>query len=140
MRAIIRTLLVLSLTLVFGASISYAQQVGYRVEADIPFAFSVGNKTFAAGKYDLSVIRLYGAVHAVRMRDETGKVVCNTIAIQNGSSVPKGADMLFAVAEGQRYLDKLRTTDFGFVFSRSSGDKRVAKVKQVSVPAESSPN
>jgi hypothetical protein len=140
MRAIIRTFLVLSLTLVFGASISNAQGLGWRIEADIPFDFSIGDKTFAAGKYDLSVIRLHGSVHAVRLIDETGKTVCNTTAIQNGSTVPDKADMLFAVVDDQRYLEKIRTPDFGFLFSKSSGDKRVAKAKRVSVPTtESSP-
>jgi hypothetical protein len=139
MRAIIRTFLVLSLTLVFGASISNAQ--GLRVEADIPFDFIIGNKTYAAGKYDVSLIRLYGSVHSVRLRDDSGKVICQTTAIQNGSSVPDKSDMLFAIVDDQRFLDKIRTPDFGFVFSKSTGDKRIAKAKRLSVPAsDASPN
>ena len=134
MRAIITSFIVLSFALVFGASISYAQGVGLRVDADIPFDFSIGDKSFAAGKYELSVIRLYGPVHSVRMRDEAGKVICNAVAIQNGSTQPKGSDMLFAVLDGEHVLDKIRTPDFGFVFSKTNGDKRIAKAKRESVP------
>ena len=134
MRAVIRTFLVLSLTLVFGASISYAQITGTRVEADIPFDFSIGDRTFEAGKYNLSVIRLYGSVHSVRMRDGTGKLILSTTAIQNGSSVRNKSDMLFAFVDEGRYLDKIRTPECGFVFSKSSGDKRIAKAQRLSVP------
>ena len=139
MRAIIRSFLVLSLTLVFGASISSAQ--GTRVDAEIPFDFTIGDTTFAAGKYRLSVVRLYGSVHSVTLRDETGKLIHNSTAVQNGSSVPDNPDMVFAVVDGQHYLDKIRTQDCGFVFSKSSADKRIAKAKRVSVPSSgSTPN
>lgn len=134
MRAIIRTFFLLSLTMIFGASISNAQGFGIRVEADIPFDFTIGDKTFAAGKYELSVSRLNGSVHAVRMRDNTGKVIFNASAIQTGSNAPEGSDMLFAVLDGQRYLDKIRTPDHGYAFSRSSGDKRIAKAKREAIP------
>ena len=141
MRAIIRTFLFLSLTLVFGASISFAQTTGTRVEAQIPFEFSIGDKIFPAGNYDLSVIRMHGSVHNVTMRDDTGRLILNTTAIQNGSTVRNKADMLFAVVDDQRFLDKIRTPDFGLVFSKASGDKRIAKAKRVSVPTSgSTPN
>ena len=141
MRAIIRTFLVLSLTLVFGSSISYAQVSGTRVEAEIPFEFSIGDKTFAAGKYVLSVIRLHDSVYSVRMRDDAGKLIHSTTAIQNGSSLRNRADMLFAVVDNDRYLDMIRTPECGFMFSKSSGDKRIAKAKRLSVPTSgSTPN
>ena len=140
MRAIIRTFLVLSLTLVFGASISYAQ-AGTRIEANIPFDFTIGDKTFAAGKYDLSLFRLYGSVHSVTLRDNTGKLILNTTAIQNGSNARNKSDMLFAIVEDEHFLDKIRTPDCGFVFNRSSRDKRNAKASRVSVPTTgSAPN
>ena len=137
MRAIIKTFLVLSLTLVFGASISYAQ-AGTRIEANIPFDFTISDKTFAAGKYDLSLFRLYGSVHSVTLRDNTGKLILNTTAIQNGSNARNKSDMLFAIVEDEHFLDKIRTPDCGFVFNRSSRDKRIAKASRVSVPTSSS--
>ena len=137
MRAIIRSFLVVSLTLVFGASISYAQ-AGTRIEANIPFDFTIGDKTFAPGKYDLSLFRLYGSVHSVRLRDATGKLIFNTIAIQNGSTVRNKSDMLFAIVDDQHLLDMIRTPDSGFVFNKSSRDKRIAKSRSVSVPASGS--
>ena len=137
MRAIIRSFLVLSLTLVFGASISYAQ-AGTRIEADIPFDFTIGDKTFAAGKYDLSLFRLYGSVHSVRLRDAEGRLILNTVAIQNGSTVPNKSDMVFSIVEDQHLLDKIRTPDSGFVFNKSSRDKRVAKARSVAIPTSGS--
>ena len=141
MRAIIRTFFVFSITVIFAASISHAQSIGVFVEAAIPFDFTIGNKTFAAGNYELSVMRVHGSVHSVLLRDQSGKVIHTATAIQNGSSVRGKADMLFAVVDGQRYLDKIRTQDCGFVFSKSSADKRIAKAKRVSVPSSgSTPN
>jgi hypothetical protein len=137
MRAIIRSFLVLSLTLVFGASISYAQ-AGTRIEADIPFDFTIGDKTFAAGKYDLSLFRLYGSVHSVRLRDAEGRLILNTVAIQNGSTVRNKSDMVFSIVEDQHLLDKIRTPDSGFVFNKSSRDKRVAKARSVAIPTSGS--
>src|SRR5678816_397125 len=133
MRAIIRTFLVLSLTLVFFVFFSYAQ-AGTRIEANIPFDFTIGDKTFAAGKYDLSLFRLYGSVHAVTLRDDTGKLILNTTAIQNGSNARNKSDMMFAIVDEQHFLDKIRTPDCGFVFDKSSCDKRLAKASRVSVP------
>ncbi len=141
MRKIISAFLVISIALAAGVVTSYSQKIGMRVEAEIPFDFTIGKQTFAAGNYELSVFRLNGPVHLVRVFDRDGKVICNTTAIQNGSTVRKQSDMLFAVIDGQRYLDKIRTPEFGYLFSWSAGDKRVAKAKRVSVPtAETSPN
>jgi hypothetical protein len=137
MRTIIRSFLVLSLTLVFGASISYAQ-AGTRIEADIPFDFTIGDKTFAAGKYDLSLFRLYGSVHSVRLRDAEGRLILNTVAIQNGSTVRNKSDMVFSIVEDQHLLDKIRTPDSGFVFNKSTRDKRVAKARSVAIPTSGS--
>ena len=134
MRAIIRSFLVLSLTLIFGASISNAQVAGLRVEADIPFDFTIGSNSFSAGKYNLSAIRNNGSVYYVTMRDEAGKLVCSTTAIRNGSTMRNKSEMMFAVVDDQRALEKIRTPDFGLLFTRSSGDKRVAKAKRESVP------
>ena len=134
MKKIIKALLVLSISAVFGVTFSYSQTMGTRIDAEIPFEFAIGNKVFPAGNYRLLLVRGNDAVHAVQIRDERGKLVGNTLAVRNGRARDK-AEMVFAVTDEGRQLDRLSTTEFGYIFSRSGGDKRVARAERVSVPA-----
>ncbi len=137
MKTIIKALLVLSLTAVFGVTFAFPQAAGTRLQAEIPFEFAIGNEIFPAGNYSLSVFRRKDAVYAVQLRDESGKLVCNTIAIQNGRSRDR-VEMVFAGTDDRRQLERLSTAEFGYSFGRSGGDKHVAGVERVSVPASTS--
>lgn len=134
MKTIIKALLVLSILAVFGVTFAFPQTGGMRLRAEIPFDFAIGNEVFPAGKYSLSVFRRSDTVHAVQLRDESGKLVCNTIAVQNGSSRDR-IEMVFAGKDDRRQLEKLSTPTFGYIFSRAGGDKHLASVERVSVPA-----
>lgn len=128
-----------SISLVFTTAMS-AQTFGTRVEANIPFDFTVGDETYSAGSYRLVFIRSIGSVYNVSLMDEKGRAIMKTVAIQNGSTVRNKSELVFAVTEGGHFLDRLRTPDAGYLFSWSEKDRRVAKVRHVSVPTESSPN
>ncbi len=135
MKTIIKALLVLSITVVFGATFSFSQTSATRVEAEIPFDFAIGEKRFPAGNYSLSVIRRNGVVHSVYLRDDRGKMICNTVAVQNGSTTWNRSVMVFADTGNGKQLEKLTTPEFGYIFSRSGGNKNVAVAGRVSVPA-----
>ena len=134
MKTFIKALLVLSITVVFGATLSFSQTTATRVQAEIPFDFAIGDRLFPAGSYNFAVIRQNGFVHSVQLRDNSGKVICRTVAIQNGSSTWKRSEMVFADTGGLKQLEKLSTPDFGYIFNRSNGDKHVAVAGRVSVP------
>lgn len=140
MKKIISTVFILAFVTVFVAATSFAQQLGTRVEAKIPFNFSIGKRSFAAGDYQLRIVRHFGSVYAVSLIDESGNAILRTVAIQNGNTSLDRSEMVFAVAGGERYLESLRTPDAGFYFSRSSDSKRIAGMKRVTLPADSAPN
>ena len=54
MHKLIRLFSILSFAVIFGGVAANAQSVT-KVEADIPFAFSVGDTGLAAGKYEIRV-------------------------------------------------------------------------------------
>jgi hypothetical protein len=135
MKTIIKALLVLSISVVFGATFSFAQTTATRVQAEIPFDFAIGDKFFPAGNYSFSLIRRNGVVHSVYLRDDRGKMICNTVAVQNGSSTRERSEMVFADAGDRKQLEKLTTPEFGYLFSRSGSDKHVAAAGRVSIPA-----
>jgi len=138
MKTIIKALLVLSVTVVFGATFSFSQTTATRVQAEIPFDFSIGANSFPAGNYSLFLIRRNGLVHSAQLRDNSGRTICNTVAVQNGSSTWNRSEMVFADTGDRKQLEKLSTPEFGYIFSRSGGDKHVAFTDRVSVPASGS--
>ena len=135
MKTLIKALLVLSITVVFGATFSFSQTTATRVQAEIPFDFAIGDKLFPAGNYSLAVFRRNGSVHSVQLRDDKGKMICNTFAVSNGSSTWNRSEKVFADTGYGKQLERLSTPEFGYIFSRSGRNKHVAVAGGVSVPA-----
>jgi len=140
MRSSVKTLLIPSFIVVLGIISTFGQTVGMRVDADIPFDFTVGKTTFSEGKYKLVLTRIHESLYAVSMFGEDGKRVLATTAIRNGSVNAQNSDMVFAVSNGGHFLDKLRTADAGFKFALQNTDRTVAESQRTSVPVSGSPN
>ena len=138
-KLILSSIALFSLSLIFTAAVS-AQVSGTRVEANIPFDFTVGSETFSAGSYRLLFTKGTGYVYKVSLTTEKGRPIMKTIAVQNGSTLRNKSELVFAVADGDYFLEKLRTPEAGYQFNWSAKDKKVAQVKRVGVPTESSPN
>ena len=139
MRRITSALLAISFIAVIGSFTAFGQSNGLRVEADIPFDFTVGKKTFSSGNYKLVLTRFQNTVYTASLYDGDGKFVLRTTAIRNGSVVNNKSDMVFAVNEGGHFLEKLRTPDMGFQFGVWKSDSLLAKSEKVSVPTNGSP-
>jgi len=139
MKKIISNFIVFSFISLFAISTTSAQSYGTQVDANIPFDFSIGKKTFKAGKYQLTLVRNNSGVYSVLMRDESKKAIFSTIALRNASTKLKGSDMLFVVVDGHRYLEKIRTPDVGYGFYTSFSDKRSASIERASVPVSGTP-
>ena len=140
MRNIISAFLVLSFIAVFGTILAFGQTPGLRVEANIPFDFTVGDKTFASGSYKLILTRNFSSMYNASLYDSEGRVIFNTTAIRNGSTNRERSDMVFAVSDGGHFLEKLRTPDMGFQFATWKKERLVAESKKTSVPTTASPN
>ncbi|MFL6467812.1 MAG: hypothetical protein ACJ72Z_07620 [Pyrinomonadaceae bacterium] len=140
MRSFVKALLIPSFILVLGSISTFGQTPGMRVDAEIPFDFTVGKATFSEGKYKLILTRLHDSLYSVSMFGTDGKRVLSTTAIRNGSTNRKNSDMVFAISDGGHYLDKLRTADAGFKFIVHPGERIVAESKRTSVPVSGAPN
>ena len=81
----------------------------------------------------------YTVLYTVVLGDESEKVIYSTTALRNASTKLKGSDMVFAVVDGHRYLEKIRTPEVGYGFYTSFSDKRSAKVERISVPTSGAP-
>ena len=139
MRHLISAFLTLSLLAVFASASSSAQVYGYRVSADVPFDFTIGDRTFAAGKYDMVLTSITGSVYSVSLYDQKRNRIMGATAIRTGAT-NKDSELLFATEGGGYFLEKLRTPDMGFQFASSKKERMVALAKKVSVPVDSSPN
>jgi hypothetical protein len=135
MRNIINAFLTISFIAVLGAA-SYAQTIGLRVEANIPFDFTVGESTFAGGSYELLLTRNHNSVYSASLLDSEGKVVLKTTAIRTGATSRENSNMEFAVSGGGHFLEKLRTPDMGFQFAVAKSNRLIAKTQKVNVPAK----
>ena len=140
MKNITTAFLTLSFLAVFGAVSASAQVYGFRVQADVPFDFTIGESTFSAGKYEMVLTSISGSVYSVSLVDENKKHVLRTNAVRTGSTNKDNSDLLFATDGGGHYLNKLRTPDMGFQFVTSKKERVLAVAKKVSVPADASPN
>jgi len=134
------SLLIISLITIFGAAAAFGQTTGIRVEANIPFDFTIGKTNFASGNYELLVSRYFNSLYTVSILNSEGKVVMKTVASANGSTNRKNSDMVFASNAGGLVLDKLRTPDMGLQFAYSKSDKLVAQTQKVPVETSSAPN
>jgi hypothetical protein len=141
MRNLICTFLLSSYIAVFGTFAAFGQTPGLRVEADIPFDFTIGKTTFEKGSYEMRLTRVNGVVYHASLYNANGKIVMTTMAIQIGSTNRDASDMLFAANNGRLSLNKLRTPDTGFQFSIPKSDASfVAEAKKIEVQPVGSPN
>lgn len=139
MKKIVSNFIVFSFISVFAVLAASAQYSATQVDADIPFDFSIGKKTFKAGKYHLKLLRNNSGGYNVTLRDESQKMIFSTIALRNASTKLKGSDMVFAVVDGHRYLEKIRTPEVGYGFYTSFSDKRSASIERAAVPVSGAP-
>jgi hypothetical protein len=141
MRNLICTFLLSSFIAVFGTVAAFGQTPGLRVEADIPFDFTIGKSTFEKGSYEMRLTRITGSVYNASLYNAKGKIVMSTTAIQIGSTNADASDMLFASKAGRLALNKLRTPDTGFQFAMPKTDEAiVAEAKKVQVQPVGAPN
>jgi len=134
MKKIICTFISIAVLSILAGVSASAQTYGTRVEADIPFDFTVGKKTYKAGSYDLSIVRGQAGTYLVSLFDENGKYICRSFAVENAGTVKRQSILEFSVMSGEHYLAALRTPDVAYSFLNSPRNKSVAQAERVSVP------
>jgi hypothetical protein len=122
---------VLSLAVVVSAG---AQSFGTRVEANIPFDFTVGKKTFKAGSYDMSIVRGIAGVYYVTLFDENGRSISRSLAVENAGTIKKGSLLEFSVDGGDHYLEAFRSPTVAYSVLNSARKQSFAQAKNITIP------
>lgn len=127
MHKLIRFFSVLSFAVVFGAVAANAQSVT-KFEADIPFAFSVGDTGLAAGKYEIRVTSSSAGTATVRIAQKDGSGRWTALGLVNGGAVRGRAELVFDRYGDERVLRQISLNDNGVAIGSGGGRRmRLAK-------------
>jgi hypothetical protein len=97
----------LLLVVVFGAAGTYAQSPAV-MQFNIPFTFSVGDKTFPPGRYSI----VQPMQHFLVLRDERGQTIASTLTQGIESlTVPAISKLRFKSVDGQNVLSEVWRQD-----------------------------
>lgn len=103
MKRFIQIFSFLGLALIFSAATAKAQTVN-KVDAKIPFNFSVGDKKYAAGDYKLKIQSIATGGALVTIVDSEGNHLQSVLAVSNGDVSVNKAELRFDKQNGQRSL------------------------------------
>lgn len=134
--------LIITLSLLGAMAVATAQaQSGEKFVVNIPFCFTVGEKTLPAGDYRVETLS-FGGAHLysklmIRSTDgQTSKIVA-TLPVRAGA-LPEESKLVFRRYGEQYFLAQVWAvgTDTGWEFRQSRAEKRLARtgVKRQEVP------
>lgn len=128
MKKFIQIFSLFGLLVVFG-TISASAQAGLGAEVEIPFAFTVGEKSYDSGTYVIKVDRRSTGASTLSIReantDEQQIVLLNSSG-EDGTSEIK---LVFDTVEGRRYLTKVRTPQRSYALYKNKGEREASKVR-----------
>ena len=125
MKKFIQAFALLSLVAAF-AVISVKAESGFGTEVQIPFAFTVGDKSYDAGSYIVKVERLKNGGGAMLSIQDTKTDDIQTVLMSsNGEEAGDEVRLVFDTIEGRRYLTKVRANERSFALARPKTDKVV---------------
>lgn len=116
MKNLIRICTFLTLVVAFSFVSANAQTV-QRFQADIPFSFNVGEKTYDAGNY---VMRLSKATigNKMTLEDDKNNVLRTFFVLERGDAPTKNSYLRFVRTEDDSlYLSKIFTPEKSFAFA-----------------------
>lgn len=136
MHKLIRFFSILSFAVVFGAAVANAQSVT-KVDADIPFAFSVGETTLAAGQYDIGVTASGAGTATVRISQKDGSGTWTVLGLKNGATTQGKAELVFDRNGDQRVLRQININGNGVSLASNGSRKlRLARDTRLETAAE----
>ena len=103
MKRFIQVFSFLGLALIFSAATANAQTVN-KIDANIPFSFSVGDKPYEAGTYQLKIQSIAAGGALVTIFDSEHNSVQSVLAVNTGETAKSKAELVFEKQNGQRSL------------------------------------
>lgn len=125
MKKLFQFFTVLTLVLTFSVISAFADSVK-EFNANIPFQFNVGQKSYPAGDYVIKVKKLASGASAVSFEDKEGNLLENVIVTINGDVAKEAPQLIFNRYENQRFLAKILTPEKGFTLPESKVERDVA--------------
>jgi len=116
--------------LVVGLTAAAQAQKANRYEASVPFDFSVGNKTFAAGDYAFGLNNPLAYQSSLTIRElKSGKTQVVIITREQADDFSNTSQLVFNRYEDRYFLTELTTSKLRAKFSRAKTESRLAKEK-----------
>jgi hypothetical protein len=118
MKKIIQFFSLFTFALIVSAATVNAQ-TAKSVDANVPFNFTVGNETYAAGTYKLQVISDSAGGSLVTINDDKGNTLQTVVATQNGAAAVGKSELVFERRGNERYLVCISLPERGLQFANS---------------------
>jgi len=112
MKKFIYTLSFLAIAL--ASTTTASAQSSTRIDAEIPFAFAVGDEVLESGKYVMRLRKNSSGSETLEIRDARHRVVYEAFLLQNGDSTLGKASLVFDNVDGQHVLANIRLENKGF--------------------------
>jgi hypothetical protein len=126
MKRFIQICSLLSLLVLF-TGVSASANTGFGTEVEIPFAFTVGDRSYDAGNYIVKVDRLSSGTSTLTIQ-ETKSGDMQTVLINVSSGNPSSqVKLVFDTIDGKKYLTRIQTADRTFAIAGSKVDRKAAK-------------
>ncbi len=129
MKKLIQVGALLSLLVVLTAVSAFAQ-TGFGTDVNIPFAFTIGDRSYEAGEYNLKIDKLAIGTATLAIRDPKTDAVQRLLLNATGDSTEGDIKLVFNMVDGQGYLTKVRTPDRSYSVIRSKAEKDAAKARK----------
>lgn len=138
MKRIIQICSLFGLLILFTA-VSANAQTSTGTDIEIPFAFSIGDKSYDAGHYIVKVNKLPNGIATLFIQDTKTEKAQTLFLNDDGGAVGAGVKLVFDTVAGQRYLSRVQTPErsFAVVGGKTRKDNN-AKLREASVASTGS--
>ena len=126
MKKLIQICSILGLLIVFSAVAAKAQAVS-SYKAEIPFNFSVGQKSYQAGSYVIKTAKLSESCVSLTLQDKQGNKLQTILVPARAEMSKKQPELVFNRYDNERYLTKLSTPDASISIVMSENERQTAK-------------
>lgn len=123
MKKIIQIVSFLALVFVM-AGVDVQAQRTTRIDANIPYDFTVGDQQFEAGKYVMRLRRSTSGATVAELRDAQHRVVYEAFVLDSGDTGNGKANLVFDKSGSVARLSQIRTGDKGYSINESSEGNR----------------
>jgi len=115
---------------IFGFGSVANAQINYRAEVNVPFEFSVGDKTHDAGKYTITINKQMVAGAVLTIQKEGSDDVETYMVSNNRGQRSEDFQLVFSSVDGRTFLTNITSANSDYaLLAKPRQNGKVAKVK-----------